>query len=109
MLDFKPEFTFGILQLDKEAHYCTVDGIEVFLTKQQMELCHLLLSTRPRLKSRDEILNTIWGYSDKVDLRAVDAAIKRTRKSLGPAGRYIECIRNIGYRWISHPAGNLEM
>ena len=48
--------------------------------------------------SREEILSEAWG-SDALGARVVDAHVKNIRRKLGEAGRRVETVRGIGYRF----------
>jgi two-component system phosphate regulon response regulator PhoB len=46
------------------------------------------------------LLDQVWGASPENETRTVDTHIKRLREKLGPAGVYLETVREIGYRFI---------
>ena len=48
--------------------------------------------------TRDQLLNTIWGYDFDGASRTVDVHIRTLRQKLGTAGSYIQTIRGIGYK-----------
>ncbi len=71
---------------------------EIFLTKKEFELLSLFLNNPGRVFTRDQLLNSIWGYEADVYTRTVDAHISSLRKKLGIGGRIIRSIPKIGYR-----------
>ena len=48
--------------------------------------------------TRDQLLNTIWGYAFDGESRTVDVHIRTLRQKLGVAGELIETVRGIGYK-----------
>ena len=60
-------------------------------------LC-LLLKNRDIVLTREQFLNSVWGYSFDGENRTVDVHIRTLRQKLGEAGSYIRTIRGIGYK-----------
>ena len=61
----------------------------------------LLIEESPRVLSRDQILNQIWGEDQFPSNRTVDNSISRLRQSLGePYGSMIKSVRGLGYQWL---------
>jgi two-component system phosphate regulon response regulator PhoB len=50
------------------------------------------------VRSRDNLLEEVWGYKPGVSTRTVDTHVKRLRDKLGAAGDLIETVRGTGYR-----------
>lgn len=48
--------------------------------------------------TREQLLNTVWGYDSESESRTVDSHILTLRKKLGKSGALIETIRNVGYK-----------
>jgi len=42
----------------------------------------------------------VWGYREGIASRTVDTHVKRLRSKLGDAGRQIETLRGVGYRFV---------
>ena len=53
-----------------------------------------------RVVSRDRLLERVWGYDRQVETRSVDVHVGRLRSKLGSAGRQIETVVGLGYRFI---------
>lgn len=78
-----------------------VGGRTEFLPAREFELLRLLLRQSPRVVSRDEILNEVWGEDKFPSHRTVDNAVLRLRQMLGEdGGRRIRSVRGIGYQWL---------
>ena len=50
--------------------------------------------------SRAAVMNKIWGVDFEGETRTVDVHIRTLRQKLGDGGRYIETVRNVGYRAV---------
>ena len=90
---------FGELTLDAPRHKITVAGKEVRLSAIEFGLLAELLGSKGRAFSRDMLLDRVWGMDCYVTPRTVDTHIRRLRAKLKTAGRYIETIRGLGYRF----------
>lgn len=91
---------FGPLTIDKAAHRVTVDGDVLALTSTEFSLLATLAERRGRVQSREELLNTVWGYSYAGYGRTVDTHIRRLREKMGGAGEMLETVRGVGYRFM---------
>ena len=79
----------------------TLDGEEVRLTVRELELLWYLLSNRPRVASRERILERVWGLSSDIETRTIDVHVRALRAKLG-AG-VIETVIGAGYRFRGYP------
>ncbi|MBL8169557.1 MAG: response regulator transcription factor [Acidobacteria bacterium] len=76
------------------------DGQREYPPVRDFQLLQLLIVSAPRVISRDEILDALWGEDSLPNHRTVDNMIVRLRQSLGDAeGRFIRSVRGIGYQW----------
>lgn len=94
---------FGILKVDQDAHQVWVDGSEVVLTALEFRLLVTFMERKGRAQSRDTLLSDVWGYGLGVTTRTVDTHVKRLRMKLLDAGKYIETLRGVGYRFCAKP------
>jgi two-component system phosphate regulon response regulator PhoB len=95
--------SFGDLELDIPGHRAWVNEAEVNLTALEFRLLRTLLERRGRVQSRETLLEDVWGISADVTTRTVDTHVKRLREKLGVAGRYVETVRGVGYRFAESP------
>lgn len=84
--------------LDPQAHKVTVNDRPVELTAIQFCLLRDLMSSAGCVRSREELLSSVWDYQFEGYDRTVDTHIKRLRARLGEAADIIETVRGIGYR-----------
>ncbi len=91
--------SFKDLTLDLSRHKVTVKGREVELTNTEFKLLEAIFRAKGRVLSRDVLLDIVWGGGYYVTPRTVDTHIRRLRMKLKGAGRYIETVRGVGYRF----------
>ena len=90
------------LIIDMEQYQVTAFGNKMTFTTKEMELLWCLASNPGKAFSRNQLLETIWGYSYYGDTRTVDTHIKRIRQKLNiPADSKwdITTIWGVGYKF----------
>jgi len=92
-------FTRGDLTVDFLKHEVTVKGQLAQLTLTEFKLLSSLLEGVGQVKTREFLLEQIWEHSEGVFSRTIDTHIQRLRAKLKEAGRYIETVRGVGYRF----------
>ena len=96
----KTQLTSGGLFLDATARSVETDGKPVNLTVKEFDLLQLFMSNPGRVFSREDLLETIWGYDYIGDFRTVDVHIRRLREKIetDPAKpQYILTKWGVGY------------
>jgi DNA-binding response OmpR family regulator len=88
------------LVVDFDAVAVTVLGQSVRLTRREFELLKCLVENRNRVLSRERLLERVWGYERSVETRSIDVHVGRLRSKLGAAGRQIETVVGLGYRFV---------
>ncbi len=88
------------LVADFDAVSIAVDGQSIRLTRLEFELLRYLVENRNRVISRDRLLERVWGYDRMIETRSVDVHVGRLRAKLGAAGKQIETVVGLGYRFI---------
>lgn len=87
------------LLIHQGRHEVTVDCVPVVLTSTEFRVL-LMLARRPGwVFTRQQILDGVHGDNYAITERAVDVQIVGLRKKLGSAGKYIETVRGVGYRF----------
>lgn len=84
------------ISLDIDSFNVFVNGESIPLTTREFEILKLFLENQERVFTRDNLLNTIWGYDYFGDAKIVNTHIKNIRRKLGVD--YIETIRGVGYK-----------
>lgn len=76
-----------------------IDGYEVFLTPKEYDLLLLFIENQRKVFSRENILESVWGYEYVGDSRTVDMHIQRLRRKLGNYSTFIKTVFSIGYKF----------
>lgn len=95
-------YRYSNLMIDLDKYAVTVNGCEVPLTKKEVELLWTLTKNSSKVFSRDNLLDSLWGYDYYGDSRTVDSHIKRMRAKLDKfehPGWEIKTIWGVGYRF----------
>ncbi len=87
------------LHIDRDAHRVQVGPQEIQLTPLEFKLLLTLVARRERVQTRSTLLSDVWDLDPGVSSRTVDTHVKRLRDKLGSAGRFIQTVRGIGYRF----------
>ena len=90
------------IDLDMDAHTCTVQGEPVKLTVKEFDLLRMLIAHVGHALSRAQLFETVWGESFVGHSRTVDVHVQTLRQKLDRAcsgvGKNIETVHGIGYR-----------
>jgi two-component system alkaline phosphatase synthesis response regulator PhoP len=89
------------LTLNTETHQIFNNGVELFLTLKEFELLEKLMKSPGRVFTRDELLESIWGYDYMGETRTVDVHIRQLRKKIEKDDKNPEVVltvRGIGYK-----------
>ena len=90
----------GNISLDTDARNAYNAGELADLTAKEFDLIELLMKYPNRVYSREALLDTIWSYEYRSDIRTVDVHIRRLREKLerDPANpEYIMTKWGVGY------------
>jgi DNA-binding response OmpR family regulator len=86
----------GVVELDRRARRCTIQGEGVQLTRREFDLLETLLASPGRAYTRGQLLDEVWG-SRFVSEKTVDVHIVGLRRKFGSVLR-ISTLRGVGYR-----------
>ncbi len=92
--------TIGSISLDLDARNAYRSGVLVDLTAKEFDVIEFLMRNPNRVYSREALLDTIWAYEYRSDIRTVDVHIRRLREKLeeNPAEpKYILTKWGVGY------------
>lgn len=77
-----PTLTIGAITLDLNARNAYSNGILADLTAKEFDVIEFLMRNPNRVYSREALLDTIWAYEYRSDIRTVDVHIRRLREKL---------------------------
>lgn len=93
----RTDFRIGELAVDTQKHTVQVSGREVPLSFKEFSLLTSLLEANGRVLTREELFLKVWGeyYGES---RTLDVHIRNLRSKLETAGKYIQTVKNVGYK-----------
>ncbi|MBO3443686.1 response regulator transcription factor [Clostridium sp. CCUG 7971] len=86
---------FEDLKLDLNTYSANIEGESIELTLKEFNILKTLIEKYPQVITRENLLDSIWGYDYYGDTRIVDAHIKNIRKKISLP--YIKTVKGIGY------------
>ena len=92
----------GDLELDAAAREVTKGGRELRVTAKEFDLLWFLASHPRRVFSREQLMESVWGYEPAFDTGTVTVHVRRLREKIegDPAKpRYLQTVWGVGYRF----------
>ncbi|GKV64687.1 MULTISPECIES: response regulator transcription factor [unclassified Sporosarcina] len=89
----------GPLTINEDSYTAQLDSRLLNLTLKEFNLLLLLTKNKGRAYSREQLLELIWGNDHQSSERTIDTHIKTLRLKLGDAGKMIETVWGIGYKF----------
>ncbi len=92
--------TAGDMCIDIDSRSLSIAGKDVYLTAKEFDLVELLALNPGKVYSRENLLNTVWGYDYPGDARTVDVHVRRLREKIeeNPSDpKYVHTRWGVGY------------
>ncbi len=89
----------GDLVVDIAKHTVSAGNQNVILTYKEFALLACLMENAGRAFTREQLLETVWGYDYEGGTRTVDVHVQTLRTKLGDCGKFVETVRGVGYRF----------
>ena len=96
-------FTFGDVRVDFAKMEVKRDGQSVQLTSQEFKVLKFMTQNCERVLSREELLNSVWGYQNYPSTRTVDNHILKLRQKLekDPSNPvHFRTLHSAGYKFV---------
>ncbi|MHB1651033.1 MAG: response regulator transcription factor [Desulfitobacteriaceae bacterium] len=95
------DLAYGALKINKEKHLVSVGEANVALTPREFDLLHFLARNPGRVFSREQLMETVWGYDFFGDARTVDTHVKKLREKLNDphAKAMVATVWGVGYKF----------
>ena len=87
----------GPVTVARAAREVHVDGRKVVLTQREFDLLDYLVRRTGQVVTRDELLESVWGFVSPGETRTVEVHVAQLRKKLGHPD-LIETVRGLGYK-----------
>lgn len=92
------EMIFKNIKLLPSSREVFIDGEDVYLTQKEYDLFYYLLSNKNQVLSREQIIESVWGYDYFGDTNTVDVYVRYLRKKIDQESpSIISSVRGIGY------------
>lgn len=95
-----PTMRTGDIEIDAAAMRISIRGSEIVTTNLEFRLLYYLVHNQSRVFTRDQLLDAVWGIQNNVELRSVDACVRRLRRKIEPdplRPTYLKTVRGAGY------------
>ena len=98
----------GILRLEPESYEVYVRGEMVPFTRLEFDLLYCLVENAGKVLTRTDILKQVWGEDEVIDLRGIDAHIRKLRQKIEDnpdQPRQILSVYGVGYKFVPMEEG----
>ena len=95
--------SFGEFELDERTHQLLRSGEEIPLSPKEYDLLLCLVKSSPRAKTREQIMNEVWGYDCMVTHRSIDRFVTMLRKKIESKPSrpvHLVTVREFGYKFL---------
>lgn len=96
--DTPTSVTVGKLTLGESRHQILREGRPLALAPTEYDVLKYLMQHAGQAVSREELLNTVWGFETAVETRATDDTVRRLRQKLDGCGVRITAVWGYGFR-----------
>ena len=102
----QPVLRIGELRIDPNSRDVTINGQSITLTAREFDLLYFLASHPNRVWTRDQLMDSVWGYEFAADTSTVTVHMRRLREKIeaDPSQpRFLVTVWGVGYRWGGPP------
>ncbi len=95
--------SFGELQIDPNTRIVTVQGDPVTLTAREFDLLHHMALSPGRVFTRDQLMESVWGYTFAAETSTVTVHVRRLREKVEADPAHpcrLLTVWGVGYRFI---------
>jgi DNA-binding response OmpR family regulator len=100
----KNAITIMNLSVDKARREVKIDDAMLTLRTKEFDLLIAFVDNPGIALTRDQLLESVWGYDYAGETRTVDVHVQHLRSKLTGAKVQIETLRGVGYKLIESPA-----
>ncbi|MGF7185098.1 two-component system response regulator ResD [Desulfitispora alkaliphila] len=96
------KISFPGLEIFINSREVTVEGKQLVLTPKEFDLLVYFAEHPGKVFTREQLLETVWGYDFFGDLRTVDTHVKKIREKMRQCSQkkqYISTIWGVGYKF----------
>lgn len=85
--------------LNLTAHTILVNNKSVKLAPMEFALLYFLMKRKGRVLSRKTLMENVWEQKYFCEMRTVDIHVQSLRRKLGTAGKNVQAVEGIGYKF----------
>jgi DNA-binding response OmpR family regulator len=102
----KPQtaLTVGDLSVDRARREARIDDTLIELRTKEFDLLAAFVENAGIVLTREQLLESVWGYEYAGETRTVDVHVQHLRSKLTTARVAIETLRGVGYKLVETPA-----
>ena len=93
----------GKIRLSPSSHEAWCSEKPVPLTLREFDLLRIFLSNPGKALTREELIKLAWGPTTAIVPKVVDVHVGHLRTKLGPEGKRIETVPQVGYKLLTPP------
>lgn len=100
VMDDSGDIKISALTIHPDAYMVSKNGQDIELTHREFELLHHLAKHIGQVMTRDDLLQTVWGYDYFGDVRTVDVTVRRIREKIEETPSHPQILmtrRGVGY------------
>jgi two-component system response regulator QseB len=91
----EPIIVFGNISIDPASRQAYLNNEILVLSRREFALLQKLLENSGKVISKEQLVQTLYGWGDDIDSNALEVHIHNLRKKLGK--EFIRTIRGVGY------------
>jgi DNA-binding response OmpR family regulator len=95
--------TVGNLAVDKARREARIDERDLDLRTKEFDLLVAFVENAGIVLTREQLLESVWGYEYAGETRTVDVHVQHLRSKLNGASVSIETLRGVGYKLVESP------
>lgn len=96
-------YAFGDISVDFTTHEATRAGKTLRLSAREFQLLRFFIERRGQVVTREQLLDSVWGYENMPFTRTVDMHIAKLRKKIEDSSRdprYLVTVHRVGYKFL---------
>jgi DNA-binding winged helix-turn-helix (wHTH) protein/TolB-like protein/tetratricopeptide (TPR) repeat protein len=102
-LETRVLYEFGKFRCDPSEHQLALDGKSVALTPKTFEILLVLVQSKGRLVTKEELMRAVWpdSFVEEANLTVNISALRRALGETAQGRQYIETVPKRGYRFVA--------
>jgi DNA-binding response OmpR family regulator len=96
-----PILRLGCLIVDRPRREARMNALPLELRPKEFDLLVSFIEHAGLVRSREQLLEDVWGYDVPGETRTVDVHVNHLRRKLSGSGVIIETLRGVGYKLVA--------